>query len=112
MTIDITLVPTLVYVRGVNKSKQRYAFLHREDQTPELIMKDVHVKEGSEVGQSNTYCYGEYRNFNLHTCKMGTELCIWQQIPETLSSQRAFLCQKIRWRLLNRRFLIIPSLRS
>ena len=60
MTIDITLVPTFVHVRGVNKPKQRYAFLHREDQTPELIMKDVHVKECSEVGQSNTYWfYGE-----------------------------------------------------
>jgi len=60
MTIDITLVPTLVHVRGVNKSKQRYAFLHREGQTPELIMKDVRITEGDGIGQSNTYWfYGE-----------------------------------------------------
>lgn len=76
MTIDITLVPTFVHVRGVSRLKQRHAFLHREGQTPELIMKDIRIEEGENLSRSNAYWfYGEpVGDFNFTQLQDGDKI--------------------------------------
>lgn len=60
MKIDITFVPVEVSASGINRLRQRHAFLHREGEEPYLIMSDVHIQHGNDIGQSNSYrIYGE-----------------------------------------------------